>query len=55
MRKGGYELKGAKNPEQSNKSWVGTAAAIGAGALVGTAIGNFIQSGIMKGGPVTKR
>ncbi len=55
MRKGGYELKGAKNPEQSNKGWVSTAAAIGAGALVGTAIGKFMKSGIMKGGPVTKR
>lgn len=55
MRKGGYELKDAGNPETTGSGWKGAALAIGAGALVGAGIGKWIKSGITRGGPVTKR
>jgi len=41
--------------EKAAKEGVGWAVSIGLGAMIGTWIGKFLKSGIMKGGPVKKR
>ena len=41
--------------QKAVENGVGVAVSIGLGALIGTWIGKFMKSGIMKGGPVKKR